>query len=188
MKTFLKKIKDNKGGKSKPPKIFDVPSDIHSKYALKEVLGKGTFSVVKLGVNVETGEHVAVKIIDKNNVDVKVESLKTEVKILMQVNHPNIVNMRDIYEDQTNVYMVTDLMMGGEMFDRICNDYPMGYSEKTASQLIKKVLEAVQYLHSKGIIHRDLKPENLLYAKPDDDTDKSYRLRTRQNLQRRHCC
>jgi|Transcript_49473 calcium/calmodulin-dependent protein kinase I len=172
MKGFLKKIKDKTDSKKSKKTIFDVSSSFAEKYDVKEVLGKGSFSVVRLGVSTtDPPEHVAVKIIDKNNIDVKVQNLKTEVSILMDLSHPNIVNLTDVYEDSTYVYMVMDLMMGGELFDRICNDYPMGYSEKTSSIIMKKVLSAIEYLHGKGVIHRDLKPENLLYARPDDDTD-----------------
>lgn len=172
MKGFLKKMKDKKDEKKAKKSIFDVQSSLSSKYDLKEVLGKGSFSVVRLGVTkTEPFEHVAVKIIDKSNIDVKVESLKTEVNILMVMSHPNIVNLNDVIEDTGHIYMVMDLMMCGELFDRICNDYPMGYSEKTSSLIIKKVVSAVEYLHSKGVIHRDLKPENLLYASQDDDSD-----------------
>eukprot|EP00906_Rhabdomonas_costata_P005735 RCo008528 len=171
MKKLLQKIKDKKVDKKSKKRIFDVSSDLGSKYEVKEVLGKGAFSVVKLGVNLKTKEHVAIKIISKNDIDVRLSNLKTEVDILMQVAHPNIVNLREVFEDENNVYLIMDLMMGGELFDRICTDYPMGYSEKTSSQIVKKILEAVEYLHSKGVIHRDLKPENLLYARPDDDSD-----------------
>jgi calcium/calmodulin-dependent protein kinase I len=173
MKGFLKKMKDRKDDKkSKKSVLFDVQANFAQKYDVKEVLGKGSFSVVRLGVTkTDPPEHVAVKIIDKNNIDVKVESLKTEVTILMDLSHPSIVNLREVFEDDNYVYMVMDLMVGGELFERICNDYPMGYSEKTSAQIISKVVEAIQYLHEKGVIHRDLKPENLLYASPDDDSD-----------------
>eukprot|EP00997_Jenningsia_sp_PLL12_P006217 NODE_2762_length_870_cov_194.095006_g2278_i0.p1 GENE.NODE_2762_length_870_cov_194.095006_g2278_i0~~NODE_2762_length_870_cov_194.095006_g2278_i0.p1 ORF type:complete len:252 (+),score=68.10 NODE_2762_length_870_cov_194.095006_g2278_i0:113-757(+) len=67
--------------------------------------------------------------------------------------------------------MVMDLMLGGELFYRICNDYPMGYSEKTSSEVAKKIFLALSYLHSQGVIHRDLKPENLLYATKAEDSD-----------------
>lgn len=173
MKGFLKKMKERKEEKkAKKSVFFDVQSSFAEKYEVKEVLGKGSFSIVRLGVmKQEPFQHVAIKIIDKNNIDVKVESLKTEVNILMELNHPNIVNLTEVYEDANYVYMIMDLMMGGELFDRVCNDYPMGYSEKTSSQIIQKLVEAIEYLHGKGVIHRDLKPENLLYARPDDDSD-----------------
>ena len=74
-----------------------------------------------------------------------------------QVDHPNIVGLLDIYETSRKVYLVMELMTGGELFDRIVERYPNGYSEAMASALIKKVVSALQYLHRKGIVHRDLK-------------------------------
>jgi calcium/calmodulin-dependent protein kinase I len=103
--------------------------------------------------------------------EVNSDSLKTEVHILKSVNNPNIVELLDVYEDDENVYLVMELLTGGELFDRIVNKYPNGYSEKTASILIKKIVSSIQYLHKLGVVHRDLKPENLLYASEDNDSD-----------------
>ncbi|XP_030049932.1 calcium/calmodulin-dependent protein kinase type 1B isoform X2 [Microcaecilia unicolor] len=84
------------------------------------------------------------------------------------IKHQNIVTLEDIYESPTQLYLVMELVTGGELFDRIIErGY---YTEKDASQLIKQVLDAVQYLHDRGIVHRDLKPENLLYATPFEDS------------------
>jgi len=151
--------------KPKKSRIFDVNPDacITDHYEIRHYLGKGSFSTVRLGIGKDK-KQVAIKIIDKNSIDVKIESLKTEVKILMKVRHPNIVQLQDVFEDDEKVYLVIELMDGGELFDRICSDFPSGYSEKESSTMIKKCLEAVQYLHSMGIIHRDLKPENLLFS------------------------
>jgi len=167
---FRKKNKEKKKEeKQERKRIFNLNDEaIEESYDLGEFLGKGTFATVKKGTNKSTGKKVAVKIIDKNNIDVKIESLKTEVKILMNVKHDNIVNLLDVFEDNDHVYLIMELMMGGELFDRICNDFPNGYSEMHASLLIKQMIEAVQYFHGKGIIHRDLKPENLLFEGPDD--------------------
>eukprot|EP00668_Euglena_longa_P002960 GGOE01003457.1.p1 GENE.GGOE01003457.1~~GGOE01003457.1.p1 ORF type:complete len:329 (-),score=96.29 GGOE01003457.1:300-1286(-) len=174
MQGILDRFRKKKNEQSKPAetvnRIFDLnEGNIHDHYIIKQLLGKGSFSAVKLGVSIKDGTQVAVKIIDKNSIDVKVASLKTEVKILMNVKHPNIVRMLDVYEDNEKVYLIMELMTGGELFDRICNDFPNGYSEKQSSILIKKTLQAVEYFHEKGIIHRDLKPENLLFSSPDKD-------------------
>eukprot|EP00906_Rhabdomonas_costata_P023205 RCo033410 len=158
---------------SRTRKIFDFNEGVKitDNYDIGEFLGKGTFSVVKRGVNKKTKVPVAIKIIDKTSIDVRVESLKTEVRILMNITHPNIVSLLDVFEDDTKVYLVMTLMTGGELFDRICTQYPNGYSEKQASRLIAKIISVVQYLHSKGIIHRDLKPENLLFSSPAPDAE-----------------
>eukprot|EP00760_Papus_ankaliazontas_P018386 PhM_4_TR17473/c1_g1_i1/m.33060/K08794/CAMK1; calcium/calmodulin-dependent protein kinase I len=130
----------------------------------KEELGRGTFAIVYRGVSHATGEEVAIKVISKNNIDTKVEALKSEVKILMNIKHEHIVNMLDVYEDDDFVYVVMQYMRGGELFDKIVKDYPNGYSEQRASQVVRDILRAVHYLHGVGIIHRDLKPENLLFS------------------------
>eukprot|EP01010_Urceolus_cornutus_P005339 NODE_921_length_1229_cov_214.134746_g701_i0.p1 GENE.NODE_921_length_1229_cov_214.134746_g701_i0~~NODE_921_length_1229_cov_214.134746_g701_i0.p1 ORF type:complete len:234 (+),score=31.09 NODE_921_length_1229_cov_214.134746_g701_i0:372-1073(+) len=82
-----------------------------------------------------------------------------------------MVNLIDVFEDEQHVYLVMDLMTGGELFERICTRYPEGYSEADASKLTQKILSVVQYLHSKAIIHRDLKPENLLFSDPSDNAE-----------------
>lgn len=144
---------------------------IEEDYIIGDKLGEGNFSTVFACENRETGEKCAVKVINKANLDVNVESLHQEVAILKQVDHPNIVGLLDIYETSRKVYLVMELMTGGELFDRIVERYPNGYSEAMASALIKKVVSALQYLHRKGIVHRDLKPENLLYESEAEDAE-----------------
>lgn len=172
LERFQKKKKEGEGDQlGAPNRIFNLnETKIGDHYVIKQFLGKGSFSTVKLGTCKKTKQDVAVKIIEKNNIDIKVESLKTEVKILMNVKHDNIVNLLDVFEDNDKVYLLMELMTGGELFDRICNDFPNGYSEKQSAVLIKKIIKAVKYLHEKGIIHRDLKPENLLFSTPDRDS------------------
>eukprot|EP01028_Stygiella_incarcerata_P008039 TRINITY_DN3398_c0_g1_i1.p1 TRINITY_DN3398_c0_g1~~TRINITY_DN3398_c0_g1_i1.p1 ORF type:complete len:325 (+),score=89.71 TRINITY_DN3398_c0_g1_i1:147-1121(+) len=147
-----------------------TPGNIKDKYVLGEEIGTGNFSSVRRAVSKATGKGVAVKIIDKANVDVGKESLINEVKIMKEVEHPNIVRLMDVFETPRRVYLVMELLTGGELFDRIVNVYPNGYTEKDASQLIAKIIKALFYLHERGIVHRDLKPENLLY---ENETEKS---------------
>eukprot|EP01059_Diplonema_ambulator_P024492 TRINITY_DN4050_c2_g1_i2.p1 TRINITY_DN4050_c2_g1~~TRINITY_DN4050_c2_g1_i2.p1 ORF type:complete len:274 (+),score=78.52 TRINITY_DN4050_c2_g1_i2:49-870(+) len=155
-------------GKKKKKRLFNFHgSRVEEHYSLGEELGKGAFARVKLGRHLKTGDLVAVKIIDKNSIEVKTEALKTEVKILMNIKHSNIVNLIDVFEDDDRLYLIMELMAGGELFYKICNDYPSGYSEKQAAELARQIIDAVRYLHGKGVIHRDLKPENLLFATRD---------------------
>jgi calcium/calmodulin-dependent protein kinase I len=84
------------------------------------------------------------------------------------VKHPNIVQLLDLCDNKTHLYLVMELVTGGELFDRIVAKG--NYSEKDASILTKQILEAVHYLHQMGIVHRDLKPENLLYYSEDEDS------------------
>jgi len=177
MAAILKRFRKKKEAAQKEQvavknRIFNVNDGlVTDKYLFKHVLGKGSFSTVRQGTHKAAGEEVAIKIIDKNSIDIKVESLKTEVRILMNVKHPNIVNLLDVYEDDDKVYLIMELMTGGELFDRICNDYPNGYSEQQSAEIIRKIITAVKYLHDRGIIHRDLKPENLLFATREDNAE-----------------
>src|SRR5271170_5046441 len=83
--------------------------------------------------------------------------------------HQNILTLVDYFETLNNLYLVTDLALGGELFDRICRKG--SYYESDAADLIRQVISAVAYLHDHGIVHRDLKPENLLFRTPEDDSD-----------------
>jgi len=131
-------------------------------YDLKEEIGKGAFSVVHKAISKRTGEIVAVKIIDKKEASSQQDEkrLHTEVNILTRVNHPNIVCLKDMYETSEKMFLVMELVTGGELFDKIVEKG--SYSEKDASVIVRKILSAVEYLHMNGIAHRDLKPENLL--------------------------
>jgi len=91
--------------------------------------------------------------------------LQTEIDIITQIDHPNVVKLYEVYEDESKFYMVFEYMKGGELFNRIIEkDH---YSEKEAADTIRPVVDAMLYCHSMGVAHRDLKPENLLYATKD---------------------
>ncbi|XP_022661482.1 calcium/calmodulin-dependent protein kinase type 1-like isoform X2 [Varroa destructor] len=130
---------------------------------------RGAFSQVVLAESRErAGEMLAVKCIDKKALRGKEDSLENEVKVLRKLKHPNIVQLLETYEDKNKVYLVMELVTGGELFDRIVEKG--SYTEQDASHLIKQILEAVDYMHSQGVVHRDLKPENLLYYSSDEDS------------------
>jgi calcium/calmodulin-dependent protein kinase-4 len=134
----------------------------------KTVLGKGHYAIVNLGRNRQTGEHVAVKRIQIARS--RVEALKAEITVLLEVGrHPNIVELKDVFLTETEVQLVMELLRGGELFDRMVEKGP--YSELEASRHVRKIAEALQYLHSKGIVHRDLKPENLILVDSSPDAD-----------------
>lgn len=147
----------------------DKPFSIEDKYYLKELLGTGAFSEVRLAESKENSNQLyAVKIIDKKALKGKEDSLENEIKVLRRLTHPNIVQLLETYEDKNKVYLIMELVTGGELFDRIVEKG--SYTEKDASGLIRQVLEAVDYMHEQGVVHRDLKPENLLYYSPDEDS------------------
>lgn len=143
---------------------FFTKEHVEKYYTVKEKLGSGSFSVVKLGVNKKTGEEFAIKIIEKKRVGEK-KMMQTEIDILNQVHHPNVIELREMFETSTHLYLVMELVTGGELFDRIVAQG--SFNEKEASYVTKQVLAGVAYLHSIGIVHRDLKPENLLCATRD---------------------
>lgn len=144
-------------------------SDIRKKYDLKETIGTGAFSEVLLAEDkIDRGKFYAVKCIDRMGLVGKEESLDNEIQVLRRLCHPNIVRLSDVFEDKSYVYLIMELVTGGELFDRIVEKG--SYTEKDASRLIKQVLEAVDYMHERGVVHRDLKPENLLYYSTDPDS------------------
>ncbi|XP_055317130.1 calcium/calmodulin-dependent protein kinase type 1 isoform X2 [Sitodiplosis mosellana] len=147
----------------------DKQFSIEDKYILKEMLGTGAFSEVRLAESKENSNQLfAVKIIDKKALKGKEDSLENEIKVLRRLTHPNIVQLLETYEDKNKVYLIMELVTGGELFDRIVEKG--SYTEKDASGLIRQVLEAVDYMHEQGVVHRDLKPENLLYYSPDEES------------------
>lgn len=136
-------------------------------YDMKEVLGTGAFSEVVRGVEKATGKSYAIKCIPKKQLKGKEDSIENEINILKKVNHKNIIGMKGLYDNKTHLYLVMDLVTGGELFDRIVERG--NYTERDASNALRSILEAVAYLHDLGIVHRDLKPENLLYETEDED-------------------
>ncbi|XP_072026782.1 LOW QUALITY PROTEIN: calcium/calmodulin-dependent protein kinase type 1-like [Amphiura filiformis] len=137
-------------------------------YRQGEILGKGAFSEVVLAEEKTTGILRAVKCIDRKSIKGKEETLENEVMVLKKIKHPNIVELLEIYDNKSHVYLVMDLVSGGELFDRIVEKG--SYTERDASEIIKQILEAMKYIHDKGIVHRDLKPENLLFYSPEEDS------------------
>jgi len=131
-------------------------------------LGKGNFSEVKLGIEKATGREVAIKIVKKETASHKPEMLKNEVDILLTLDHPHIIKLLDLFDTPDTLYLVMELVTGGELFDRIVAREQ--YSEQDAREVMRQVFDAIRYIHSKGIVHRDLKPENLLLESESDDT------------------
>uniref|UniRef100_A0A8C7D3R5 Calcium/calmodulin-dependent protein kinase 1Da n=1 Tax=Oncorhynchus kisutch TaxID=8019 RepID=A0A8C7D3R5_ONCKI len=130
--------------------------------------GLGAFSEVVLAQERSTGKMFAVKCIPKKALKGKESSIENEITVLRKIKHENIVALEDIYESSNHLYLIMQLVSGGELFDRIVEKG--FYTEKDASTLIRQVLDAVDYLHKLGIVHRDLKPENLLYFNPQDES------------------
>ncbi|RPB25454.1 calmodulin-binding protein kinase [Terfezia boudieri ATCC MYA-4762] len=141
------------------------------RYKTGKVLGAGSYSVVKECVHIDTGRYYAAKVINKRLMAGREHMVRNEIAVLKRVSmgHQNILTLVDYFETMNNLYLVTDLALGGELFDRICRKG--SYYESDAAELIRSTLSAVAYLHDHGIVHRDLKPENLLFRTPEDNAD-----------------
>ena len=133
---------------------------IESKYELKELIGQGTFAKVKRGIEKSTGNNFAIKIINKDAMAENRDSIMTEITILKNVSHPNIIKLHHVFETRQQIYLVADLLKGGELYDLIVERGHL--SESESSRIIRRIIQGVEYLHSKKICHRDLKPENIL--------------------------
>jgi serine/threonine protein kinase len=137
---------------------------LNKKYELKEVLGVGSTSTCHKCVERVTGEECACKIIDKQEMEIRfkgmMEQFQTEIRVLRNLHHPNIIHLKDVYITKEKIFIVMELMSGGELFDYVVEKGTL--TEEEASQIIRRVTSALVYMHKKNIIHRDLKPENLL--------------------------
>ena len=127
-------------------------------------MGYGAFAQVFIGIHRPTGAEYAIKQVDRSKMFWgQRDALKDEIKNLKEVRAgPNIVQLYEIYEEKNFCYLVTELMPGGELFDRIIEKKT--FSEKEARESARCVLQALEYMHRKRVAHRDLKPENLLLA------------------------
>lgn len=137
------------------------------------VLGSGISGLVRLVTHKKTGHKYAVKCLDLGLVDTEegLSQLREEIFIMCQLDHPNIVRLEEVYESHTEIYLVQELCLGGELFDRLDEQPDYHYTEAECARLIKQMLCAVRYLHSKGIIHRDLKLENFLFSSTAKDSE-----------------
>ncbi|OMO77941.1 hypothetical protein COLO4_24926 [Corchorus olitorius] len=127
------------------------------KYEVGRTIGEGTFAKVKFARNSETGEPVALKILDKEKVlkHKMAEQIKNEIATMKLIKHPNVV-----MGSKTKIFIVLEFVTGGELFDKIVNHGRM--REDEARRYFQQLINAVDYCHSRGVYHRDLKPENLL--------------------------
>ncbi|KAK7103413.1 hypothetical protein V1264_018313 [Littorina saxatilis] len=131
------------------------------KYRLIKTIGKGNFAKVKLAKHVPTGKEVAIKIIDKTQLNPSsLQKLFREVRIMKLLDHPNIVKIFEVIETEKTLYLVMEYASGGEVFDYLVAHGRM--KEKEARAKFRQIVSAVQYCHQKHIVHRDLKAENLL--------------------------
>jgi len=140
-------------------------------YDIKRELGEGSYGQVKLGTHKRTGIDRAIKMIKTNEIpEEERNAMLKEVSILKSLDHPNIIKMFDMYQDETYYYIVIEYCSGGELFDRVKNNSD-GFSEKEAAGYLRQLLSALSYLHARQIVHRDLKAENLLFENEKIDAN-----------------
>ncbi|KAL7748383.1 hypothetical protein RI367_006345 [Sorochytrium milnesiophthora] len=160
------RVKRGTGQKENP----NEPTVIGS-YKIDKTLGQGTYGKVKLGIHLHTNEKVAIKIIEKANIQSQkqVARIQREIRFLKLLHHPHIVKVFDVLETPEQIFIIMEHIQGGELFDYIVTHKRV--KEKEARAFYRMILSAVDYCHKNAVIHRDLKPENLLL-----DSDKTIKI------------
>ncbi|ESW09659.1 hypothetical protein PHAVU_009G145400 [Phaseolus vulgaris] len=132
------------------------------KYEIGRTIGEGTFAKVKFAQNTETGESVAMKVLDRSTIikHKMVDQIKREISIMKLVRHPYVVRLYEVLASRTKIYIILEFITGGELFDKIIHHGRL--SEADSRRYFQQLIDGVDYCHSKGVYHRDLKPENLL--------------------------
>ena len=175
--SYIKKLKFIKSErKEKEEEIISIPhqplkdESIKNKksicdFVLKEQLGEGTFGYVRLAINKQTGEKVAIKILEKKKIleyedRVRIEK---EIKILKTLRHPNIIHLYSVLQTKENIYLIMEYAKGIELFEYIGKKKRI--EEIIACQIYQQIISGLEYLHKTEIVHRDIKPENLIINK-----------------------
>ncbi|ETO17243.1 protein kinase 1, partial [Reticulomyxa filosa] len=187
IETFQKKKKKKKLSRFPFPSLYEEKaSGINKKYELRTALGTGSFAVVRLGIDRSTGQHVAVKQIDKKKYQTKSksknpDSIKNEFEILRNINHKNIIKVYDVFETDETLYLVLEMASGGDLFQRIVQNKKLSgefaltiyiyihiYTYINILYILMwQLLSAIKHLHDGKVAHRDLKPENVLLKAND---------------------
>ncbi|KAK3254710.1 hypothetical protein CYMTET_36083 [Cymbomonas tetramitiformis] len=150
------------------------PGLIKEKYKVGKTIGTGGFAVVKLGRHKEENKDYAIKIMglppgDTPDSKLEREDIFKEITLLSSIDHPHVINLKEYFVEGNKVYLVTELLTGGELLDAVLDRGT--YSEADARACFLQLLKGIEYLHSKNIVHRDLKLENLILAQKGDLTN-----------------
>jgi len=138
-------------------------------YEIDNVIGRGAFGEVVRAKHLFSDENRAIKIIDKRKLkkhSILMELQIQELKILMKADHPSLMKVFEIMEDEGHYYIISELMKGGELYDRILS--LKRFTEKDAANIVWQVLRGLNYMHKQNIVHRDIKPENILMESKDE--------------------
>ena len=138
-------------------------------YEIKQVIGKGKFGVVNLGIHKKTGKKVAIKTMNKENIKTieDKELVRIEIGILKLCHHPNIVRLLDHLENNDYIFIVMEYIEGGTLRQYL-KKKKFNFSERQASNIMSQIVSAIKYLHKYGIVHRDLKPDNIMITQQND--------------------
>ncbi|XP_043695406.1 CBL-interacting serine/threonine-protein kinase 5-like [Telopea speciosissima] len=140
---------------------------IFGKYEMGRLLGQGTFAKVYYGKQLKTGESVAIKVINKDQVKKGglMEQIKREISVMRLVRHPNVVELKEVMATKGKIFFIMEYVRGGELFAKVAKGK---VKEDIARKYFQQLISAVDYCHSRGVSHRDLKPENLLLCENEN--------------------
>ena len=158
-------------GFNKEEFVGKVAGKFEDKYIIVKEIGSGAFSRCLKVKNKITGVSFACKELSKKNVS-DYKGLMAEVNLMIKLDHPNIIKLYEVYENESYIYLIMEYCRGGELFDRITakTEKSQQYTEKEAASLFKQIMSAINYCHKNGIVHRDLKPENLLFLSKSENS------------------
>ena len=131
-------------------------------FIIKQVIGEGTFATVRLAINKQTGEQVAIKIMEKSKIVQEEDKIRIdrEIKVLKNLRHPNIVHLYSVIQTEEKIYLIMEYVKGKELFDYIVMKKKL--SESESCLFFQQIISGIEYLHKIKYVHRDIKPENLL--------------------------
>ncbi|XP_074652924.1 serine/threonine-protein kinase DCLK3-like isoform X2 [Tubulanus polymorphus] len=178
VKNVKKNSSDNHHGKRPAAKMTPAQrkmerqisnvNHVYDRYEIGKTLGDGNFAVVKQCKLKNTNNEYAMKIVDKAKLKGKEHMIESEIAVMKMCNHPNICKLKEEYETRSEIFLVMELVKGGDLFDAITGS--VKFSEKKAASMVTDLTNALFYLHSRNIVHRDMKPENLLVCHNKDES------------------
>ena len=138
--------------------------EVLKEYMFIKDIGEGNFGKVKLSKLIATNEKFAIKILNKEKLKAQTKSSSiNEIEILSKLDHPNVIHVEKIVEDEINFYIIMEYCCDGELFDYIVKSEKL--DEIEASIFFYQLIIGMEYIHKQNLAHRDLKPENLLLTK-----------------------